>query len=161
MERAHRFRLGLFALTTLVLMALIFFFSSQSALHSQRLSDGFLQSLAGQLLNRFLPRLSGRGMAFDIRKYAHMAEFFCLGVSAFLLFSEAFRWRPDLRAALSALLFSLLYAGTDEVHQLFVPGRAGRFSDVLVDGVGILAGIALSRLLQWALGPKKRGSGPV
>lgn len=161
MERGHRFRLGLFALTTLGLMALIFCFSAQSALRSQQVSDGFLASLVGRFLNRFLPRLSGRGMEFDIRKYAHMAEFFCLGVTAFLLFSEAFRWRPDQRAALSALLFSVLYACTDEVHQIFVPGRACRFTDVLVDAVGILLGILPVRLLQWALGPKKRGSGPV
>ena len=36
-----------------------------------------------------------------------------------------------------------VYAGTDEFHQYFVPGRAAKFSDVLVDSVGFTAGIML------------------
>ena len=31
---------------------------------------------------------------------------------------------------------TFLYACTDEFHQLFVPGRAGRFTDVLIDTTG-------------------------
>ena len=31
---------------------------------------------------------------------------------------------------------TFLYACTDEFHQLFVPGRAGRFTDVAIDTVG-------------------------
>lgn len=38
-----------------------------------------------------------------------------------------------------SLLVTFLYACTDEFHQLFVPGRAGRFTDVLIDCTGALA----------------------
>ena len=31
---------------------------------------------------------------------------------------------------------TFLYACTDEIHQLFVPGRAGKFTDVLIDTTG-------------------------
>ena len=34
-----------------------------------------------------------------------------------------------------------LYAVTDEFHQLFVPGRSGQFSDVVLDSAGALAGL--------------------
>lgn len=154
-ERFHRLRLWIFGLLTAAIMVMIFWFSAQNALLSQQVSDGFLSSLIGSILEKLLPGLTGQGMAVDIRKYAHMAEFFCLGISAFLFFSELRRWRPDLTAAIMAFCFSVLYACTDEVHQIFVPGRAGRFTDVLVDSVGIILGVALSAFSQRAFGRKK------
>lgn len=36
-----------------------------------------------------------------------------------------------------------VYAATDEIHQLFVPGRAGRFSDVCIDGAGAVLGVVV------------------
>jgi VanZ family protein len=41
---------------------------------------------------------------------------------------------------LSATL-SLLYAFSDETHQLFVPGREGKLSDVGIDAIGIAIGV--------------------
>ena len=35
------------------------------------------------------------------------------------------------------------YACTDEMHQLRIDGRSGQWTDVLVDGSGVLAGAAL------------------
>lgn len=147
-DTKHAVRLWLFAVLTLLMMIAIFWFSAQNAFVSQQMSDGFLASLVGQFLNAVLPRLSAKGMQFDIRKYAHMCEFMALAVFAFLYASEYRLWRRDLRAALLAFGFSLFYACTDEVHQIFVPGRACRAVDVLVDGVGIALGILLCRLLQ-------------
>jgi VanZ family protein len=149
-ETKHKVRLWLFAALTLLMMGVIFWFSAQGGERSQRMSDGFLSSLIGQFLNAFLPRLSEKGMQFDIRKYAHMSEYFLLAVFAFLYASEYRRWRRDPLAALLAAGFCLLYACTDEVHQIYVPGRACRFSDVLVDGAGIAAGVLMCVLL-WRL----------
>ena len=147
--RGHRARLWLFGLLTLALMVMIFCFSAQSGEDSQRVSKGFLATLLGALLERILPRLSEKGAEWDIRKYAHMAEYFCLGLSAMLWLSELARWRKPGRAALSALALSLLYACSDELHQIFVPGRAGRFVDVLVDGAGFVSSIGLALLCCW------------
>lgn len=154
-DRFHRLRLMLFGLLTAAIMVMIFCFSAQNAMLSQQVSDGFLSSLIGSILEKLLPSLTGQGMTVDIRKYAHMAEFFCLGVSAFLFLSEYRCWRQDLTAALLAFCFSVLYACMDEVHQIFVPGRAGRFTDVLVDSIGIALGVVLCALSQWAFGRKK------
>jgi len=38
---------------------------------------------------------------------------------------------------------SVLYACTDEIHQLFVPGRGAQMSDVLLDSAGAGLGIVL------------------
>ena len=49
------------------------------------------------------------------------------------------------------MLFSLLigieYASLDEIHQLFIEGRAGKITDVLIDTIGISIGICLAMLL--------------
>ena len=154
--KKHTIRLWLFAGLTLLVMIAIFCFSAQNADESTLLSNGFLTSLIGRILSAVLPRLSEKGMEFDIRKYAHMCEFMALAVCAFLTASEYRLWRRDMLSALLAFGFSLFYACTDEVHQLFVEGRACRFSDVLVDSAGIVVGVLLCRLLQrLAQGRKK------
>jgi len=39
---------------------------------------------------------------------------------------------------LPALLIIIIYAVSDEIHQLFVPGRVCSFADFLIDSAGIL-----------------------
>ena len=39
------------------------------------------------------------------------------------------------------LAVTFLYASSDEIHQLFIPGRSGQFTDVLIDTSGGLAAI--------------------
>ena len=52
----------------------------------------------------------------------------------------------DLKPYVIAWAFSVAYATSDEIHQLFVPGRACLASDVLIDASGALAGIAVFAL---------------
>ena len=39
------------------------------------------------------------------------------------------------------------YAATDEFHQLFVPGRSGQMTDVMIDSVGCLIGCLVTCLI--------------
>ena len=48
---------------------------------------------------------------------------------------------------LAAGLFCVAFAGLDEWHQSFVPGRTPSPRDVLIDSIGIFAGIEITRLL--------------
>lgn len=56
--------------------------------------------------------------------------------------SWAASWAPCV-----AGLFAALYAGLDEVHQMFVPGRWAKIEDWLADLVGIL--IAIGLIVAW------------
>ncbi len=51
--------------------------------------------------------------------------------------------RSAERAMGASLLMSAIYAGTDELHQLFVGGRNAQASDVLIDSVGALLALLL------------------
>ena len=68
-----------------------------------------------------------------LRKLAHTAEYAILG---------ALLVRATGRSGL-ALAIGTLYAVSDEVHQLFVPGRHGSPIDVAIDAVGVAIGIVL------------------
>ena len=70
-----------------------------------------------------------------LRKVAHGAEFAILA---------ALIWRAT-RSEPAALLIAALYAATDELHQSFVPGRVGSFTDWAIDLGGIVIGLAFLR----------------
>jgi VanZ family protein len=68
-----------------------------------------------------------------LRKLAHMAEYAVLG---------ALLQRATGRAGI-ALALGVAYAVSDEIHQTFVPGRAGAPLDVAIDTAGVLLGVLL------------------
>lgn len=142
----HKCKLILYALLTAAVMIGIFVLSAQTAELSSELSEGFLNTALGRLLASLLPRLTEKGIFNDIRKYAHLFEYFCLGVTSCLFFTE---WEEPrlLRGALHSAAFSVFYACTDELHQIFVPGRAGQIADVCIDATGIVLGAALVFLI--------------
>lgn len=69
---------------------------------------------------------------YPVRKCAHMSEYAILTLLGFVTFS----FLHGRRIFLIPIGVTFLYACTDEFHQLFVPGRAGRFTDVLIDTTG-------------------------
>ncbi len=76
-------------------------------------------------------------ISFIIRKLAHLTEYFILGylVSNML--------RVHNKRLYLGIIICLLYAASDEIHQLFVYGRSGQVTDVLIDTVGSLMAITL------------------
>ena len=47
------------------------------------------------------------------------------------------------RPVIMAILFCAVFAAGDELHQLFIPGRSGSFSDFIADSLGILSALIL------------------
>ena len=76
---------------------------------------------------------------FIVRKSAHFIIYFILGVLIYFGL-EKFIYNKK-RNILVSFIVCLLYATTDEVHQLFVSGRSGQVSDVALDSLGALLGI--------------------
>ena len=80
------------------------------------------------------------------RKGAHILEFFVLAY----LFWKVLRYRvSDFKKLLIfVFLFSLLYAVSDEFHQLFVFGREGKLFDIGMDSIGIIIFLTLARVFE-------------
>jgi VanZ family protein len=78
---------------------------------------------------------------FILRKLAHLTVYAVLTV----LLCRAFRLHvaSPTYAWLLAGLVAVVYASSDEWHQLFVPGRHGSLRDVGIDAVGIAGAYAL------------------
>ena len=77
-----------------------------------------------------------------IRKVAHFTEFLILAI---LVCNALFVSGIDKRnIILISLLICFLYACSDEIHQIFIDGRAGRITDVLIDTLGSMLGLLIS-----------------
>lgn len=81
-------------------------------------------------------------------KIEHFTAYFILAV--LLNFAMMFQNKyPGLRrkAWLFTLIIILSYAGLDEIHQLFIPGRDCEVLDWVADSSGVLLGVGLVRIL--------------
>jgi hypothetical protein len=77
----------------------------------------------------------GVGIGYSVRPILyHVISYFFL--SLFLLIAMVAG--KHRRYFLLVFVITIFYGVSDEVHQLFVPGREGSVRDVLIDGVGIL-----------------------
>jgi VanZ family protein len=98
---------------------------------------------------------SGSWRIFLERKGAHLIEYAVLG----WLFLRLTRrcWPGNMLEAVGwGFVGSLLYAFSDELHQLSVVGREGTIRDVLIDLVGIGLGMLAMRYLLWNNGVLKK-----
>lgn len=68
----------------------------------------------------------------------------CLHVSAYAFLTGYLQWLSLGRWRWLLLAFLSLHTVGTEFGQLFVPGRHGQFSDVLIDHIGLALGIALT-----------------
>lgn len=127
-------------------MLLIFNLSAQVAEKSDKLSTGISQVIM-KALEKVIP-----GASFDIRSFnsilrknAHFFTYLVLG----LLTVNAFRRSglAGIRSIVLAMLLCVLYAISDELHQLFVPGRGAQLRDVIIDSAGAAVGIGIYLLL--------------
>jgi len=83
-----------------------------------------------------LSSLPGPKTGIDLSIPYHLLIFFYFSFFLFLALSGK---NQGLKYFLLTLIIAILYAASDEFHQLFVPYRSSSFSDFLIDSFGILA----------------------
>jgi len=116
----------------------IFILSNQPA----AVSSGQSGVIVGHL-QQAMPGVSTAILTFLVRKSAHIIAYFVLGVLMYRALRVSIRRWPARTVAGLALLSCSLYAVTDEIHQLFVPGRSGELRDVMIDSIAALVGVGL------------------
>ena len=149
-------------LLTVVVMVLIFCFSMETADQSDRTSGKFSRQVV-KVLHPEYEKLEPvqQKTIFDsvqhiVRKCAHFTEYLVLGFILRLCLESWFGHRTKKSGCLTFIGFltGFAYACSDEVHQLSIEGRSGQWTDVLVDGSGVIIGVLLGILLVKALNGK-------
>ena len=132
-------------------MAVIFMFSAQVGNDSANLSGGLTRFLAKLFIDDFESMeafAQGQiiaSFAYPIRKLAHFSEYLILSVLCF--FAVKSHEKEDKFAAVISVIISFFYAVSDEIHQYFVPDRACKLLDVLIDTSGAITGVVICIIL--------------
>lgn len=134
-------------------LVLIFAFSAQPDVRSYEVSGSVSFQLVKLYDRLFHTAMTPQEMEtvvlrieYPVRKAAHMSEYAVLSLLFLVTFFAYSKQEPGVRKVRMLCVLSLLTvfgcACLDEFHQLFVRGREGKFTDVLIDLAG--AGVALA-----------------
>lgn len=129
-------------------MTVIFLMSNQPAEESSHVSGSVTYRVVSSANMVFHWNLSEKdkldradAIQFPVRKCAHMSEY---AILAILLLLHLFSYKglsKQRRSWYLAWLLTVIYASTDEFHQIFIRGRSGRTIDVCIDATGALIGL--------------------
>ena len=118
-------------------MILIFIMSSFNSIESSNQSNFITNIIAAILKIENVELLS-----FTVRKLAHFTEYLILGI---LIHNLIKLYNKNILVSLS---ICIIYAITDELHQILVPGRTFQINDILIDTIGSFIGITIINLIK-------------
>lgn len=126
-------------------LGFIFYMSAQPVYKSNSLSRNMAEKIV-KIAKKFFPYMNINISGFNhyLRKIAHFFCYMVLGILVVkVLDMMGMKGRDKI---IIALLLCVLYAISDEYHQLYVPGRGAQVKDIIIDSVGAIVGIGLSLL---------------
>ena len=132
-----------FFMLALLWMAMIFYMSNQPSHISSAQSGGVIAMLSDvPIVGNIIEKMIELDIAqFIIRKAAHLSAFCILAILIFMSFYDDIK-KINI-VAFKSMVFTFLYACTDEFHQFFIPGRSSEFRDVIIDSTGGFIGIII------------------
>lgn len=122
----------------LLWMLLIFIMSSFDATESANQSNFIVN-----IINNIFKIENIELLSFIIRKLAHFTEYLILGFLTINMLNK----NDISKKYLLSILICIIYATSDEIHQIFVPGRACQIRDILIDSIGSITGVYLYKLI--------------
>jgi VanZ family protein len=88
----------------------------------------------------YVSSLSDPPVPANSDKSLHWLAYLGLAVLVVRALVRGLRRRVSLGAAAAAIVITVAYGATDEVHQTFVPGRTGDVYDLMADAAGAVVG---------------------
>lgn len=148
----------------LVLMCLIFYFSSQLGDESANTSSQTSYEIVDtkyELMNIDIAEWQKWKEASEInmyvRKAAHMSEYALLAILILVPLTYLFRLCIDIKTlSFMTFLICTTYAIADEIHQYFIPGRTSAPLDVCIDSIGSMLGLCAALLIYKAFQNKNK-----
>ena len=133
---------------TIICMIAIFMLSAQPATESNSNSKMLINKLVDTSVKLSGDNLTEQQKADFVdrvnsiaREFMHSAVFFLLGLFAQITAIGLFR--EYVLSSIVTFTFCVIYGFSDELHQLFVPGRTFQLIDLCMDAIGALAAIVL------------------
>ena len=128
----------IFTIISILIMVVIFVHSAMPA---------EMSSIESSVFERFVASILGvapESVTFAVRKCAHFTEYLVLGL--FMMLAAVNTRQQKKSAYITGLITWIIgtaYAVSDELHQLFVPGRSCELRDMCIDAVGIFCGVLI------------------
>lgn len=124
----------------------IFRFSNQNGTESKGISRKITIAITKNIKKIQELSESEKQVALDktekiVRKLAHFSIYTVVGILMMSLMS-IYKIKEVNKVCIS-LIVGMLYACTDEIHQIFIPERTALITDVLIDTLGVGTGIIL------------------
>lgn len=137
----------IFLALTLLTCITIFIFSNQNGEESGETSRGFTKKIIDicpitKNLNEKIKEELTEKTQKIIRKLAHFSIYTILGINLMGLLNT-YDGLENKTKAKTSLIIGVIYAISDEIHQMFSGGRTPAILDVCIDGTGILFGIII------------------
>lgn len=125
----------------IIWMGVIFMFSAQVSDESKSSSNKVTSAVVNTVISIKKENISEEkrqkiieDKTFIVRKTAHFTEYFILGLILILYLQT--KEKLATKYIILAIIFCVLYATSDEIHQLFVDGRSCKIIDILIDTCG-------------------------
>ena len=125
----------------IIWMGVIFMFSAQVSDESKSSSNKVTSAVVNTVISIKKENISEEkrqkiieDKTFIVRKTAHFTEYFILGLILILYLQT--KEKLATKYIILAIIFCVLYATGDEIHQLFVDGRSCKIMDILIDTCG-------------------------
>lgn len=140
----------IFIICAVVIMVMIFCFSMQNSSESSGISGGVTEFILKKIIRDYKDMTTTekkhlfKTAEHIIRKLAHFSVYTVLGLC---MSSAVGRRKIFSSGSLLTVAVGFVYACSDELHQYFVSGRSCRFTDVMIDTSGVIAGIIISMIL--------------
>ena len=148
----------LYTILLILWMLMMFMFSSQNGSLSDKTSGGITGVITHIVQNIFNIENNQyeqlhRTISMIVRKTAHLTLYILGGVLSYCTYNSY--KQVNLNDLKYIVIFMILYAISDEIHQYFVPGRSAEIRDVLIDVLGANIGILIINKIFLKLGGKK------
>lgn len=131
----------IFTILIIVNCLVIFKFSSQDADTSSQTSGVVVNKIVDKISNVNKEKLTD-DVTFVVRKCAHLSIYTLLGIWLMNL-ANTFNLLSTRNRIVFCIIFGMMYATSDELHQKFVNGRSAEIRDVCIDTCGVILGILL------------------
>lgn len=129
----------------ILLSVTIFIFSNENGIKSENTSDIFTSIIIDKVSKNKINKQDKEEIIIKarkiVRKTAHFTLYFTLGIFIYLLLKN-YNIKHSL---LISILLCFVFACSDEMHQLFIPGRTAQIFDIFIDTLGSLTGIFITQ----------------